>query len=255
MNLLTEKIDELIRVEGSQHPEQLVSFFARVQSNYDEAIRTASRFFLIMLATWVLTCAMYWGWIDDFRFQGLALNPKMIIASPFLVGILTYRLLSAMAAAVVLWEVVSEGVFRMLPTTRKYGFDDLLAPPTFSNVERMLEPRGVWPSRFSRFWFGLVTIMMFLGSLAALVTTTWFLFRPRVYDFFQNHHTIYVVIAAVSAILGWIAWVRGFVLFRYAIERTGWSTKFRHHREPERAGVLEGPSVEKSGSPTQTPEA
>lgn len=238
MNPLSDKIDELITAELEAHPERLVAFFARVQSNYDEAIRTATRFFLSMLAAWLLTYAIYQGYIQKIEIFGFDFDRKMIVASPFVIGLLTYGLLSALAGAVVLWEAVSRGVHHMLPTAAKNSLDDLLAPPTFSNIERMLEPRleDKLLSLFSRSWFVLITLLMFGGSFAALVHTTYLLFRPR-------PDTQLAVLGIGSAILGALAWFRGVVLFGCGIEATG-GFHLGHHRRSGRLCVVGTPSPE-----------
>src|SRR4030095_9449958 len=222
MNPVADKINELIEVELEEHPKQLDSFFERVHSNYAEAIRTASLYFLLMLAAWFLTYAIQAELIKEITFLGFELNPKMIVVSPFLVGLLTYGMLSALAGAVVLWEAISRSCCKMLPTAWKYSLDDLLAPPTFSNVERMLEPQpeNRIQSLFSRGWFMLITLLMFAGSLVALVHTT--------YLFFNHHPGIHWGFGAVSALLGAIAWIRGVVLFRAAIEATGGYSAGQH---------------------------
>jgi hypothetical protein len=218
------KIDELVKAEIEQRPEQLRHFFERVQSNYDEAIRTASRFLLLMMAAWFLTFAIHMGWITKIDFLGATqLNNDTIVASPFLIGLLTYGQLSALAGAVILWEVVRRGVYHMLPKAWELDLDDWLAPPTFSNVERMLEPKpeAKLQSRFSGAWFVLVSFVIFFGSLAALAQTTYFLFGSQ-----PSHPAL----GALSAALGLIAWFRGFVLCKSAINATG-GFQFRHHRK------------------------
>jgi len=223
MTTIGAKIDKLISAELKDRPDQLGQFFERIQSNYDDAIRTASQFFLSMLAAWFLTYVIYQGWIDEIDFLGLKLNRKMIVVSPFLLGLLSYGLLCALAAAVVLWEAISCGILRMLPTAWHLGLDDLLAPPTFSNVERMLEPgRGIKASLFSDAWFALVTALMFGGSLGGLVQTTRFLFDPCL--------GIHPVLAGLSGFLGAMAWLRGVALFKRAIDATGSGFQLRHHR-------------------------
>ena len=222
------KIDELMKGELKAHPERLVAFFARVQLNYDEAIRTATRFFLSMLAAWLLTYAIYKGSIETIKIYVVDLDRKMIVVSPFVIGLLTYGLLSALAGAVVLWEALSRGVDHMLPTAAKYNLDDLLAPPTFSNVERMLENASEKKlPLFSRAWFVLITAMMFGGSLAALVHTTCLLFLPP-------PDKQLAVFGIGSATFGSIAWVRGVVLFKSAIDATGGGFHLGHHRGSRR---------------------
>ena len=227
-NRVSDKIDELVRLELNDHPERLVSFFERVRSNYDEAIRSASGFFLAMLAAWFLTFAIHQQWITKISFLGgVELNPKSIVLSPFLIGLLSYGLLSALAGAVVFWEAFSRGVFHTLQSAWNQSLDDLLAPPTFSNVERMLEPRpeNTLLSLFSRGWFVLVTLMMFIGSLASIVHTMYLLLDPS-----------WSAVVILSAILGGIAWLRGVVLFVSAINATG-GFHLGHHRGSGRVGV------------------
>jgi hypothetical protein len=228
-NPVANKIDALL-AESDVRPEQIDSFFELVQSNYAEAIRTASFYFLWMLAAWLLTYAIATRVIDKIELLGIELNPKMIVVSPFLIGLLTYGLLSALAGAVVLWEAVSRRVFKMSPTAWHASLDDLLAPPTFSNVERMLEPgRKNWVQLgLSRGWFVLVTLMMFGGSVTALGHTTVL--------FFTTRDQVHWAFGLVSCLLGLIAWGRGIVLFRSAIVATGGFT-VGHHRRSGRAGV------------------
>jgi hypothetical protein len=238
-NLVCEKIDKLVAAEREAHPERLVAFFARLQTNYDEAIRAASSFFLLMLAAWFLTYAIYVGWIEKFTLVGLELNRRMIVAAPLLIGLLSYGMLSAMAGAIILWEAVSRGVFHMMPTAWEHSLDDLLAPPSFSNVERMLEPKPEspfpriprWPglqSFFSGAWFFIVTVLMFVGSAFAVGHTVWLFFRPGL--------EIDPAAGAASALLGVVAWLRGFTLFAAAINATGGRTS-GHHRGSGRYGV------------------
>jgi hypothetical protein len=110
MNRVRDNIDKLISAEPEAHSARLERFFERVQSNYDESIRAATRFFLLMLAAWFLTYAIKAKWIDKIGFFGLDLNRKMIVVSPFLVGLFSYGMLSAMAGAIVFWEAVSQSV-------------------------------------------------------------------------------------------------------------------------------------------------
>jgi hypothetical protein len=240
INLVSKKIDKLVAAEREAHPERLVAFFARLQTNYDEAIRAASSFFLLMLLAWFLTYAIYERWIEKFTLVGLELNRRMIVAAPLLIGLLSYGMLSAMAGAVIFWEAVSRGVFHMMRTAWEHSLDDLLAPPSFSNVERMLEPEPKWrrflfihkwpglPSLFSGVWFGLVSLMMFGGSAFAVGYTIWLFFQPCL--------EIHPAAGAASAVLGVVAWLRGFALFIAAINATGGFTP-GHHRGSGRYGV------------------
>lgn len=234
MNRVCAGIDRLMTAERGKHPEPVRFFFERILANYDEAIRTASRFFLLILAAWFLTYAIYDRWVGQgTSFLGLELTEKMIVVSPFLIGLLSYGLLSAFAGAVVLWEAVCQGVSRMLPAASKYRLEDLLAPPTFSNVERMLEPRPEHRllSFFSAAWFVLVAFVMFGGSLGALVQTACLLFDPRL--------GIPQDLAVLSTVLGAAAWIRGMVLFTSALGATG-GFHLGHHRGSARNGVGEG---------------
>lgn len=230
MNRVRDNIDKLISAEPEAHSARLERFFERVQSNYDESIRAATRFFLLMLAAWFLTYAIDAKWVTKVPFFGLDLDRKMIVVSPFLVGLFSYGMLSAMAGAIVLWEAVSQSVCKMLPTAWEHSLDDLLAPPTFSNIERMLEPRrkDKLLSLFSQVWFAFIGLTMLFGS------------------FFAIGHTAHVFCAArlpidagfgvASTVLGVIAWLRGFVLFASAIKATG-GFKVGHHRASGRTGV------------------
>jgi hypothetical protein len=234
-NRVADKIDAFL-AEGDAHPEQIDSFFALVQSNYAEAIRTASSYFLWMLAAWLLTYAIATGVIDKIELLGIGLDPKMIVVSPFLIGLLTYGLLSALAGAVVLWEAVSRRVYKLSPTAWHASLDDLLAPPTFSNVERMLEPgRKNWVQLIlSHGWFALVALMMFGGSLTALVHTTCL--------FLDAQSGKPGILGVASVTLGALAWLRGIVLFVAAIKATGGLT-LGHHRGSGRAGVGADPAL------------
>lgn len=223
MTRIGAMIDELIKAEAEGRPEQLRSFFDRVLTNYDEAIRTASRFFLLVLTAWFLTWAVYDEWIDKIEILGLNLNKKMIVASPFLVGLLSYGMMSALAGAAVFWDAICRSVSHLLPAARKHHLDDLLAPPTFSNIERMLEPGPEHKLRslFSTAWFVLVTTLIFGGSLGALAHTTFLLFKPGL--------QIDRALAVLSAVLGAAAWLRGNVLLASAMEATG-GFSLRHRR-------------------------
>jgi len=224
INLVGTKIDKIfISAEAGKCPELIRYFFERVQTNYDEAIRMASRLFLSILAVWFLTYALHAKWIEKIEFLA-DLKVEMIVASPFLIGMLSYGLLSALAGAVVLWEAVSRGVGHMLPTAWEQGLDDLLAPPTFSNVERMLEPspKHKLQTLFSGAWFMFITMIMFGGSLAAFTHTTSLLVQSPL-RFFQSP------LKLLSVSLGAAAWVRGVVLFASAIEATG-GFSLGHHR-------------------------
>lgn len=223
MKQIGDKIDEFLEVELEAHPEQVEHFFTRVQSNYDEAIRTATRYLLLMVATWFLTYAIHEGWIEKIEWLGFDFNRKMTIAAPLLIGLLNYGLQSALAGAVVLWEAISRRLRYVLPTAWKHNLDDFLAPPTFSNVERMLEPRIEFKplSLCSRAWFVIVTVMIFGGSLAGLLHATYLLFRPP--------HVTHWVVILISGALGMVAWIRGFVLSASAIEATG-GFQLSHHR-------------------------
>lgn len=243
MNRVSDKIDRLIKKELEAHPERLASFFEQVESNYAEAIRNATAFLIFMLAAWFLTFAIYAGWIDKITFFGTELKKNMILVSPFLIGLLSYLQLSALAGAAVLWEVVSRGVFHMLPTAWKHSLDDLLAPPTFSNIERMLEPKpeNRLESLFSRAWFVLVGLMIFGGSLAALVHTTYLVFTVQVHVAFGavvigQDLSLALAFAVVSAFLGAAAWLRGVFLFVSAVEATG-GFNVGHHRGSGRVGI------------------
>jgi hypothetical protein len=219
MNRIKHKVNIFLDAELEAHRPGVVAFFERVTTNYDEAIRIATRYFLLVLACWLLTYAIATEWITTIDWLGVTFDARMIVAAPLLVGLLAYEMLSAMAAATILWEVVSIGLRRMLPSAWDNGLDDLLAPPTFSNVERLLEPRK--PSRFSLGWFGLVTILMFGGTLVALVHTARLLLRRPV--------EVHWALAIVSVAVGAISWGRGVVLLRTAVEATG-GFGLRHHR-------------------------
>jgi hypothetical protein len=232
MNLIDGKIDQLIRADLEKRPEQLRQFFERVQSNYDEAIRTASHFLLLLMAAWFLSFAIHMEWTSKIHLLGFEFKGEMLVASPFLIGLLTYGQLSALAGAVILWEAISRAVCHLLPKAWELRLDDLLAPPTFSNVERMLEPPSAakLQSFFSRAWFVLVGGAIFLGSLVALAQTTYFLISRRHDSFAFLHPLLYSVLCALSVTLGLIAWFRGFVLFKSAADATG-GVAFRHHRD------------------------
>jgi hypothetical protein len=230
MNRVRDNIDKLISAELAAHSARLELFFERVQSNYDESIRAATRFFLLMLAAWFLTIAIKVGWIKKIEFFGLNLDCKMIVVSPFLIGLFSYGMLSAMAGAIVFWEALSQSVCKMLPTAWKHSLDDLLAPPTFSNIERMLEPRrkDKLLSLFSQVWFAFIGLTMLFGSLFAIGHTT--------HVFFAAQSPIAAVFGVASTLFGTIAWLRGFVLFTSAIKATG-GFKVGHHRASGRTGV------------------
>src|SRR4029077_9029762 len=89
MNRIRDNIDKLIDAEAA-NSERLVRFFELVQSNYDESIRAATRFFLLMMAAWFLAYAIDRDWTEEISFFGLKLNRKMIVVSPFLVGVFSY---------------------------------------------------------------------------------------------------------------------------------------------------------------------
>lgn len=247
MEQIATKIDKFLEVELTAHPEQVDQFFERVQSNYDEAIRTATRFLLLMIAVWFLTYAIHARWITEITWAGLTFDPKMTIASPFIIGLLSYVMQSALAGAVALWEAISRRLRYTLPTAWEYQLDDFLAPPTFSNVERMLEPetaREVF-SLCSRGWFALVTIMMFFGSIAGVIHATILLI---------NSTDIHRAWIAIIAALGLVAWFRGVVLSVSAILATG-GFKFCHHRGDRKppASNKELPKDDPTDSPSTLP--
>lgn len=246
MNDIRKKIDEFLRVELKAHPEQVEHFFGRVQSNYDEAIRTATRFLVLIIAMWFLTYAIHVGWLKKIEWAGIEFDRRMTIASPFILGLLSYGLQSALGGAVVLWEAISRRIRYTLPTAWKHNLDDLLAPPTFSNVERMLEPEIEFKafSLCSRGWFVLVSVLMFVGSVAAVIHTAYLLIRPQ-----PAAHWAWIT---MSAILGFVAWVRGVVLSASAIEATG-GFQLCHHRGTRTLAEEElpkdGPRVSPPASP------
>ncbi|HEV7902485.1 MAG TPA: hypothetical protein VGO96_01485, partial [Pyrinomonadaceae bacterium] len=223
MKQFNDKIDEFLKVELKAHSKEVERFFERVQSNYDEAIRTATRFLLLMLAAWFLTSAIHEGWLKKIEWAGIKFDRKMTIVSPLIVGLLSYGMQSALAGAVVLWEAISRRLRYTLPTAWVLKLDDMLAPPTFSNVERMLEPEVEKSahSLCSRGWFVFVSFLIFVGSVAGLVHTTYLLIRPSL--------AAHWAVIALSTTLGAIAWIRGVVLSAYAIEATG-GFKLCHHR-------------------------
>jgi hypothetical protein len=235
MKQINDTIDKFLEVELKAHPAQVEKFFERVQSNYDEAIKTATRFLLLMIATWFLTYAIHEGWIDEIEWLSVKFNREMTIVSPFLVGLLSYGMQSALAGAVAFWEAISRRFLYTLPTAWEHQLDDFLAPPTFSNIERMLEPEKAREkfSLCSRGWFLLVTVLMFGGSIAALIHTTYLLMYPAPIPATATTPATALYIPgawiAVSATLGALAWIRGVVISAYAIEATG-GFKFCHHR-------------------------
>lgn len=247
MNQIGDKIDEFIEVELKAHPEQVGQFFERVQSNYDEAIRTATRFFLLMLGTWFLTYAIHERWIGKVELLGFDFKPEMTVASPFLIGLLSYGMLSALAGAIVFSEAMIRRLRYMLPTAWKHYLDDFLVPPTFSNVERMLEPiieHKPLSVCFSRAWFVLVTVMMFGGGLAGIVHTSYLLFRPKV-----GPQVIHWAVIVTSAGFGAVAWIRGVVLAASSVEATG-GFNFSHHRG---ARTTPSPDQRPEDSPSPSP--
>jgi hypothetical protein len=182
MNRVGDRIDEFIQAELKAHPEQVCQFFERVQLNYDEAIRNATRYLLSMLAAWFVSYAIHKGWIGKVGWLGIDFNHEMIVASPFLIGLLSYGALSSLAGAIVLWEAIIQRLRYIMPTAWEHYLENFLAPPTFSNVERMMEPiidRSRLSIYFSRSWFVFVTIMMFGGGLAGIAHTTIYSFGPR----------------------------------------------------------------------------
>jgi hypothetical protein len=222
-NRVGDRIDEFIEAEFKAHPEQVDSFFERVQTNYDEAIRNATRFLLLMLVTWFFTYAIHKGWIGKIGWLGFDCKPEMTVASPFLIGLLSYGMLSALAGAIVFSEAMIRRLRYTLPAAWKNYLDDFLVPPTFSNIERMLEPiieHRSLSTYFSRAWFMLVTLMMFGGGLAGIVHSTYLLFRRA---------DIHWAVILASAALGAVAWIRGVVLAASSVEATG-GYNLSHHR-------------------------
>lgn len=227
MNQIGDKIDEFLEAELNARPEEVSRFFERVQANYEEAIRTATRFLLLMLATWFLTYAIHEGWIGKVAWLGFEFKPEMTVASPFLIGLWSYLALSTLAGAIILWEAIIRRLRYMLPTAWKLYLENFLAPPTFSNVERMLEPiieHKPLTVYFSRVWFVLVTATMFGGGLAGIVHTTYLLFRPEIAS-----EVIHWAVIVISAAFGAAAWIRGVVLSASAIQATG-GYNLTHHR-------------------------
>ena len=215
MKRIGDKIDEFMEVELEAHPEQVGRFFERVQANYDEAIRNATRFFLRMRAAWFMTYAIHEEWIREVKWVSFEFNRKMTVAAPFLIGLLSYGMFSALAGAILFWEAIIGRLRYTLPKAWEHHLDSFLAPPTFSNVERMLEPvtAGRRPSvYFSRAWFFLVTLMMFGGGLAGIAHTASLLLTSGV---------VHKAIIATSTAMGLVAWLRGTVLAVSAIKATG----------------------------------
>jgi hypothetical protein len=263
MKHICDQIDEFIEAELKTHPEQVKQFFERVQSNYDEAIRTATRYLLFMFAAWFLTYAIHEGWVGKIGWLGFEFKRKMTIASPFLIGLLSYGMLSALAGAVVLSEAMIRRLRYMLPTAWKNYLDNFLAVPTFSNIERMLEPM-IDPKPlsvyFSRFWFLLVTLMMFGGGLAGIAHTTSLLFQPEVATEATRPEVapqvIHWAVIVASAALGVLAWLRGVVLAVFAVGVTG-GYNLTHHRgtrtepPPDRECPADSPSTSLAPSSQQ----
>lgn len=217
-NCVAAAIDALIATKTPGNEDELRKFFERISEKYDESIRASTKYFVLVQLAWILTFAIARGRIGEINFFGIPISQKMLMISPFLVGVLTYLLLSSMAAAVILWEAVSNGVRHTLPSAWELGLDCFLAPPTFSSIERLLEPQR--PSKLSYSWFTLITLLMFFGTILALVHTTLLAFAVP---------GISRVITSLSAFLGLIAWFRGLSLATTAIRVTG-GFAMRHHR-------------------------
>ncbi len=217
-NRVAAAIDALIITESTGHEDELRKFFERISEKYDESIRATTKYFVLVQLAWILTFALATERIGASTLFGIPISPRMLMISPFLVGVLTYLLLSSMAAAAILWEAVSNSVRHTLPSAWERGLDCFLAPPTFSSIERLLEPTR--PSKFSYSWFTLITLLMFFGTILALVHTTFLVFSvPHISR----------VITSLSALLGLIAWLRGLSLASTAIRVTG-GFAMRHHR-------------------------
>jgi hypothetical protein len=243
-NRVATAIDALIATELPEHPDALTKFFERIGEKYDESIRATTRYFVLVQLAWFLTYAVATGRMGEGSLFGIPFNPKMLMISPFLIGVLSYLLLSSMAAAAVLWEAVSQGIRRTLPSAWERGLDCFLAPPTFSNIERMLEPFR--PSRMSYAWFALISVLFFLGTIFALFHTTYLVWTLG--------QEISQVVTAFSFVFGFIVWLRGLSLLWTAIRVTG-GRAVRHHRgeAADRVGHWLNVTVEDaaSGSPTK----
>lgn len=256
MKQIADKFDEFLEVELRAHPEEVDRFFERVLANYDEAIKTATRFLLLMIAAWFVTYAIHMEWITQIEWLGITFNRQMTIASPFLIGLLSYQMQSALAGAVALWEAISRRLRYTLPTAWKHQLDDFLAPPTFSNVERMLEPE-IAREKFSvcsRGWFIIVTITMFVGSIGGVIHAAALLIYPS-----RAAHLAWIT---ASTAFGLLAWARGAILSTYAIMATGGFNSC-HHRgtrtplppaqsAPNQETAKDSPSV--SPAPTLQPQ-
>ena len=226
-NLVAAAIDALIAAELPEHPDELRTFFEQIREKYDESIRATTKYFVLVQLAWVMTYAIATGKFgENSSLWGIPLSPKMLMISPFLIGILTYLLLSSMAASVILWEVVSHGVRHTLPSAWQGGLDCLLAPPTFSSIERIFEPAR--PSKFSYVWFALITLLIFFGAIVALGHTIFLVFSLRS-EVCSLGSKVCLVITFCSALLGLIAWLRGLLLATKAIRVTG-GFAMRHHR-------------------------
>jgi hypothetical protein len=219
-NQVSDAIDQLFTTELSPHEAELKQFFDRIREKYDESIRATTKYFVLVLFTWVVTVGIAFNFITEIAWLGLTLDAKMLVISPFLIGMLTYLLLSSMAASVILWEAVSNSIRYTLPSAWDLGLECLLAPPTFSNIERMLEPAR--PSKLSVLWFALITFLMFVGTMGALFSSAYLALRS-VDGIWRT------VLCFLSALLGLILLLRGLSLSTKAIRATG-GFAMRHHR-------------------------
>jgi hypothetical protein len=219
-NLVSDAVDQLFTTELPDHTEELKKFFDRIREKYDESIRATTKYFVLVLFVWLVTVAIGFNFITKIAWLGLELNSSMLLVSPFLIGMLTYLLLSSMAASVILWETVSNSIRYTLPSAWDLGLECLLAPPTFSNIERMLEPTR--PSKLSVVWFALITFLMFVGTMGALFSSAFLALRS-VGGVWRT------VLCFLSAFLGLILLLRGLSLSTKAIRATG-GFAMRHHR-------------------------
>lgn len=203
---IEKAINELFESEAAGRGDELVRFIERIYNNYRAAIVTINRRTALLLFAWGAGVALGNGLVSEAAVAGLKISSitSLLPAFPLLIGFIGYDLHCAIAAQSLLWSSIECYYMKALPAAYNLKLEYLIAPPTFSNVERMYYGSSV-VGKITSVSIGTIFFsVVILGPLAAIGHITYLEWA------LQGCSKVAI---CISSGIGLMFWVRSVVLF------------------------------------------
>lgn len=201
---IDDTIDKLFHSELELHPEELYRYVERLHENYQEALRSMNRRTYLLLFAWIAAMALGSGQVTEAEIGGIKISgvSTLLPAFPFAIGFIGYDLICAGSAVNLLWQAISRCYMNALPTAYKLNLEFLIAPPSFTNVERMYD--GISRSndvmgKFITWIFGTIVLLVPLVAIGHIAYLSWNVRCSKLF-------------LCLSTALGFIMWVRSIIL-------------------------------------------